>query len=161
MKSLPLNLKKFIYLPLSLNHIDLKDFSVLSKYHLDSIYTDLKDLDFSPYGHWNDQHIYIALQLESLWIGFLEAYILPPEGELFYIGIHKNHQNQNYGFYLLNCLQFISQELSLENLFLEVSRSNSVAICFYQKHGFSLIAHRRNYYSSGDDALILKKGMTS
>ena len=38
---------------------------------------------------------------------------------------------------------------------LEVRVSNSVAIKFYEKHGFVKHSIRKNYYSNGEDAILM------
>ena len=41
-------------------------------------------------------------------------------------------------------------------MFLEVSIGNQAALALYGKLGFQPVGRRRAYYSSGEDALILK-----
>jgi ribosomal-protein-alanine N-acetyltransferase len=42
------------------------------------------------------------------------------------------------------------------SIYLEVQKSNSVAISFYQNVGFQTLRVAKNYYSNGDDALIMQ-----
>lgn len=49
------------------------------------------------------------------------------------------------------------QELRLPNLRLSVRRSNDPALALYKKFGYQVIDVWRNYYHSGEDALVLEK----
>ena len=45
----------------------------------------------------------------------------------------------------------------VQNLTLEVRKSNEVAISFYKKNGFNEVAVRKNYYKGEDGILMMKK----
>jgi ribosomal protein S18 acetylase RimI-like enzyme len=49
------------------------------------------------------------------------------------------------------------QSLELPNLRLSVRRSNESALALYRKFGYEMIDVWRNYYHSGEDALVLEK----
>lgn len=49
------------------------------------------------------------------------------------------------------------QELTLPRLRLSVRRSNEPAIALYHKFGYQMVDVWRNYYHSGEDALVLEK----
>lgn len=54
-------------------------------------------------------------------------------------------------------LEACERELDLPNLRLSVRRSNEPAIALYRKFGYQMIDVWRNYYYSGEDALVLEK----
>ena len=54
-------------------------------------------------------------------------------------------------------LQACEQELALPNLRLSVRRSNDPALALYYKSGYHIVDVWRNYYHSGEDALVLEK----
>lgn len=54
-------------------------------------------------------------------------------------------------------LQACEQELALPNLRLSVRRSNLPALSLYYRSGYHDIDVWRNYYHSGEDALVLEK----
>ncbi len=49
------------------------------------------------------------------------------------------------------------QEMNLPNVRLSVRRSNEPAIALYHKYGYKMVDVWRNYYHSGEDALVLEK----
>ena len=49
------------------------------------------------------------------------------------------------------------QELELPRLRLSVRRSNEAALALYRKFDYQLVDVWRNYYHSGEDALVLEK----
>ena len=46
---------------------------------------------------------------------------------------------------------------NIQNITLEVRKSNINAINFYKKHGFEEVATRENYYGSEDGILMVKE----
>lgn len=54
-------------------------------------------------------------------------------------------------------LEACERELDLPSLRLSVRRSNEPAIALYRKFGYQMIDVWRNYYHSGEDALVLEK----
>lgn len=49
------------------------------------------------------------------------------------------------------------QQLNLPRLRLSVRRSNEAALALYRKFGYDMVDAWRNYYHSGEDALVLEK----
>jgi ribosomal-protein-alanine N-acetyltransferase len=58
-------------------------------------------------------------------------------------------------------LEDCEQELRFPSLRLSVRRSNDPAIALYKKFGYQMIDVWRNYYHSGEDALVLEKRLDS
>lgn len=54
-------------------------------------------------------------------------------------------------------LEQCEKQLALPNLRLSVRRSNEPALGLYRKFGYEMIEVWRNYYHSGEDALVLEK----
>ena len=51
----------------------------------------------------------------------------------------------------------ISKKLKIKKIFLEVSKSNSVAENFYNHFDFCTVGIRKNLYKDGSDALLKEK----
>ncbi|MFA5700812.1 MAG: ribosomal protein S18-alanine N-acetyltransferase [Desulfuromonas sp.] len=47
-------------------------------------------------------------------------------------------------------------EHGVQHIFLEVRHSNGAALALYRKFGFSISGRRANYYSDGEDALLMQ-----
>lgn len=71
--------------------------------------------------------------------------------------VKSSYQRQGIGTLLLNYIFKFAKENKINNVFLEVRKSNIGAISLYRKLGFSNISIRKKYYENAEDALILKK----
>ncbi len=100
-------------------------------------------------------------------VGFLVARIVPggtehPDAELYNIGIARGHKRQGIGTLLLLTLLEKLAERGVRNLWLEVRESNSEAISFYSRHGFTAEVTRPNFYSNpSENALIMRLQIAS
>jgi ribosomal-protein-alanine N-acetyltransferase len=84
----------------------------------------------------------------SLWIDGDKAQI-----NNFYI-IHK-YQKQKLGKIFLNYVIRYFKSLNINEISLEVRKSNEVAINLYRLFNFKQINVRKNYYKNGEDALFM------
>ncbi|MDR0821608.1 MAG: GNAT family N-acetyltransferase [Oscillospiraceae bacterium] len=78
------------------------------------------------------------------------------EAEIYRIGVPEEERGNGYGTIILT--EFIKACLShgeLTRVFLEVRSRNIPAVCFYKKHGFTMIGRRKQYYGD-DDALVFE-----
>ena len=71
--------------------------------------------------------------------------------EIDYILVFDEYRKQGIGTKLLN---YFPKDISIS---LEVKESNRVAINFYEKNGFKVVATREKYYN-GEDALLMCRG---
>ena len=79
------------------------------------------------------------------------------EAHLLNLCVHPSYQGLGYGRRLLNSALLRAEELSVEQVFLEVRPSNLVAISLYRSAGFELIGTRPSYYQAErgrEDAVI-------
>jgi ribosomal-protein-alanine N-acetyltransferase len=70
-------------------------------------------------------------------------------------------QHQGLGTKMLSFINNYFYNLKAKNMILEVRFNNIKAINIYKKFGFKQIHVRKNYYSNGDDALVLNKEFIS
>lgn len=92
-------------------------------------------------------------------IGFALVSVIVDEAHILNIAIHPNFQGFGYGGYLLDQLLTIMRKRHLRSVFLEVRRSNLVAITLYENRGFNEIGRRKGYYptltKTREDALVM------
>ncbi|GJL82088.1 MAG: ribosomal-protein-alanine acetyltransferase [marine bacterium B5-7] len=91
--------------------------------------------------------------------GFAIANHAVNEGHLLNIAIHPLHRRQGLGSKLMNSVLASLERRLAHVIYLEVRRSNSVAIAFYRSYGFEEYGVRPDYYALGDgreDALTMK-----
>ncbi len=93
--------------------------------------------------------------------GYACFHVAANELHLLKMAVAPEMRKNNIAFLLLDSCFRNAAEEAVDRVFLEVRRSNTAAIGLYEKHGFSLIAARRDYYrrSGGgrEDALIMRK----
>ncbi|MBF0264135.1 MAG: ribosomal protein S18-alanine N-acetyltransferase [Gammaproteobacteria bacterium] len=101
------------------------------------------------------------LKINHQSIGFAIMSMAVGECHLLNIAIAKAYQKQGYGKVFLDFLIDEAQENKMQQVFLEVRISNTVAQKLYLSKGFNEIDRRKNYYPNGrnggtgkEDALI-------
>ena len=86
-------------------------------------------------------------------IGYIIEQRCQNEIDLLSIAIDKTFQSKGFGkFFLIKFLQNIPANSSV---FLEVKRSNLIAIKLYIDLKFIKMSERKNYYHDGEDAILM------
>ena len=92
----------------------------------------------------NQDNIFILSHPKPL--GYLKARVTRDEIEIISIIIDKKFRKVGIGKSLLNKLLNIALKKKINNIFLEVSVENQIAISLYKKFNFIKIGKRKNYY---------------
>ena len=79
-------------------------------------------------------------------VGYLKARVTKDEIEIISILIDKKHRKVGIGKSLLQKLLNIAFKKKIQNIFLEVSVENQIAINLYKKFNFIKVGKRKNYY---------------
>lgn len=145
-----INLNQIKILPLDVKNVDdvisiqnNLNIHILSK---ENILNDINNSNFKCIMAVYDKEI----------IGYISfSYIFDIEIES--VLVKSSYQRQGIGTLLLNYIFKFAKENKINNVFLEVRKSNIGAISLYRKLGFSNISIRKKYYENAEDALILKK----
>lgn len=97
-----------------------------------------------------------VLEKEGRCVGYLVAYVVPPEAHIANIAIHPGFRRQGFGTFLLSrSIEEIKKE-RVREFYLEVREGNLHAQRLYRRLGFSVIGRRRGYYrDTGEDALLM------
>ena len=107
---------------------------------------------------------WVAVQDNTV-VGFCLVMMAPDVAHLLLIAIEPGRQRHGLGAQLLTHAQAHVLKQGLPSILLEVRRSNLQAQNFYQKHGFTQLSVRKNYYPAHngerEDALILQKILRS
>jgi ribosomal-protein-alanine N-acetyltransferase len=83
------------------------------------------------------------------------------DAELYNIGVFPAEQRSGIGSALLAEFVGRASARNAGQIWLEVRRSNSSAVAFYEKHGFRIADTRRGFYTAPpDDALVLVVDMS-
>ena len=79
-------------------------------------------------------------------VGYLKARVTSDEIEIISILIDKKFRKIGIGKSLLKQLLNIALKKKIQNIFLEVSVENQIAINLYKKFNFIKVGKRKNYY---------------
>ena len=96
-------------------------------------------------------NVYVLLSGNKEIVGFTVILENPPDAEIHNLFICNELRGRGVGKILLKqAIQMMSAEV--ENLYLEVSEDNNIAIALYKSLGFEEIGARKNYYRKGSKA---------
>ena len=95
--------------------------------------------------------VYVLLSGNKEIVGFTVILENPPDAEIHNLFICNELRGRGLGKILFKqAIQMLSAEV--ENLYLEVSEDNNIAIALYKSLGFEEIGARKNYYRKGSTA---------
>ncbi len=99
--------------------------------------------------------IFIA-ELDNKIIAYLVVRIVLDEMEILKILVKPEYRKRGIAKSLLNKALKLAQELNLNIIYLEVSKKNTVAFSLYKNFGFKEYEIRKDYYTKGEDAILMK-----
>ncbi len=89
-------------------------------------------------------------------IGYLDYSLIYDRIEIDNIKVEEAYQDKKIGTKLMSYLISIAIENRVDNITLEVRKSNNKAIHLYKKFGFHEVAIRKYYYGD-EDAILMEK----
>jgi len=104
------------------------------------------------------KNLFKVLKNENDIIGYYIALFALDECELLNITVTSEQQKNGFGELMLKDLFSECRKANIVNIFLEVRRSNLLAIRLYKKIGFNEVGIRNNYYQNKDskeDAILM------
>jgi len=91
-------------------------------------------------------------------MGYCLARIIADECTINRLAIHPDFQRSGIATNLLTTILNRAGRTGACKCFIEVRESNSAALCFYERHGFSQIGTRSSYYQIGhEDAILMSR----
>ncbi|MFA6755334.1 MAG: ribosomal protein S18-alanine N-acetyltransferase [Bacilli bacterium] len=99
------------------------------------------------------------LKADGKIVGFLDYWITFDSATICQIAIKKEERNKGYASFLLEDAIKDLKSKKVEFLTLEVRSENEGAIALYTKFDFKKITIKKGYYSNGDDAIYMMKGL--
>ncbi len=89
--------------------------------------------------------------------GFTNFWIICDVMELNNFAIRKEFRGKGLGRLFISFITESGKILNVSKIFLEVKKDNYNAISLYKKTGFYVAGLRKNYYSDGNDAILMEK----
>ena len=90
-------------------------------------------------------------------VGYACGTSLFEDSELLRIAVLPEKRKGGLGTELLLALIAEAKEKGAEKMFLEVREGNTPALKLYEKHGFTPIRVRKNYYADGENGVEMVK----
>src|SRR5262245_9187324 len=91
-------------------------------------------------------------------VGFVIFNVTIPVSEIYNIAVDVNHARLGIGKQLMTAVISESRKRLANKVVLEVRKSNSGAIRFYDSFGFQITGDRKNYYSNPiEDAYVMER----
>ena len=107
---------------------------------------------------YDAKNLFKVLKDETDIIGYYIALFASDECELLNITVKSELQKNGFGELMLKDLFNECRNAKIMNIFLEVRRSNLLAIRLYKNNGFNEIGIRNNYYQNRggkEDAILM------
>ena len=107
---------------------------------------------------YDAKNLFKVLKNETDIIGYYIAIFASDECELLNITVKPGLQKKGFGQLMLKDFFNECRKANTTNIFLEVRRSNSLAIRLYEYNGFNEVGVRNNYYQNRDgkeDAILM------
>lgn len=92
-------------------------------------------------------------------VGYVDYWVTFDSATICQIAVHPNYQRHSIGSKLLEEVIKDCYAKKALTITLEVRESNSKGINFYTKHGFNQFLVKPNYYSNGENAIYMMKGV--
>lgn len=92
-------------------------------------------------------------------VGYVDYWITFESATICQIAVHPNFQRNAIGSKLLEEVIKDCYAKKVLNITLEVRESNFKGISFYTKHGFNQVLVKPNYYSNGENAIYMLRGV--
>ena len=92
-------------------------------------------------------------------VGFSDYWQTFDSATICQIAIHPGIRRHQLGSALMDEIINDCYAKRVQNITLEVRKSNQIAINFYKKHGFTESLVKEKYYSNGEDAIYMMRGV--
>ena len=94
--------------------------------------------------------------------GFVIFHVAGTNAEVYNIAVDASHARCGVGTHLMDTVMNESMKRYASKVLLEVRKSNTSAIQFYERFGFQMLGERKDYYSNPvEDAYVMEKNLHS
>lgn len=133
-----------------------------------NVITSMEDLFLAPFSEEQVKYelienptskILVMVNEENEVIGFIDFWITFDSATICQIAVKKEYQNQGVATMLLNKSFEILKKNDVLFYTLEVREHNESAYKLYVSLGFKKVVLKERYYSNGDNAIYMMKGL--
>lgn len=108
----------------------------------------------------NPINIILVAEVDEKIVGFIDFMVTFNSATIVQIAVLPEYRKQKIATNLLNEMEkSFPKKLDdvVENVTLEVRKSNEAAINLYKKDGYEIIVEKKHYYPDGEDAIYMVK----
>ena len=108
----------------------------------------------------NPINIILVAEVDDKIVGFIDFMVTFNSATIVQIAVVPEYRKQKIATNLLNEMEnCFPKDLDdvVENVTLEVRKSNEAAINLYKKDGYEIIVEKKHYYPDGEDAIYMVK----
>lgn len=106
---------------------------------------------------YNDMSRYFIALVDEKRAGYVGCWLTRPNAEILNLFVSETYRGKQIGRRLMQRAIDVCEEEGIERLTLEVRTTNTHAIQLYEAMGFATVAIRKQYYSNGDNALLMMR----
>ncbi len=138
---------------------------VIRRMNADDI-VEVADIEFACFGKRDPDEIercynnpiykYFVADNDGVVVGYAVYMESGDDAELIQVAVDSMYRHRGVGYMLSKALVDDIKKSGRKYAFLEVRKSNIVAMALYNKLGFDPISVRKKYYDGIEDAIIMK-----
>jgi ribosomal-protein-alanine N-acetyltransferase len=132
-----------------------------------SVLAEIHKTAFPPTEAWSRDVMLLQLEMPAIFglvysrAGMILGRVAADEAEILTLAVDPGQRRRGVGSALLSAAMAHAANLGAAFMFLEVAVTNDAARALYAAHGFTEAGLRRNYYTDGTDALILRSTLST
>ena len=130
--------------------MEIENLCFVAPWQKDDIVRELNNNEFAI--------LYVAT-VDDVVVGYMDFWITFDSATICQIAVHPDYQRQSIGSMLLSEAFKDCSQKEVLSITLEVRESNEKGISFYKKHGFIPYLTKLQYYSNGETAIYMIKGV--
>ena len=130
--------------------MEIENLCFISPWKRDDIFRELNGNEFANL---------LVAEINGNVVGYVDFWITFDSATICQIAVHPDYQRQAIGSALLKEVFKECYAKKVLTITLEVRESNSKGINFYTKHGFNQFLVKPNYYTNGENAIYMMKGV--
>jgi ribosomal-protein-alanine N-acetyltransferase len=112
--------------------------------------------DFERWFHYNPD-LCIVAEVNGRIAGYVILRILPGIGDLASLAINPAYRRRGIGTALLNAIERRVKEYGVNEINLEIRKTNLTGLAFWQNMGFVPFGTLPGFYEDGEDAIRMRK----
>lgn len=141
----------------SIRNMRISDISIISKFDLIMMGETLGENTIKEHIQNNSLMKYFVMETKDKkeFVGQVSLWIDENKAQINNFYILRSFQGQKLGKKFMDFIMEYFQSIGIDEITLEVRKSNIVAIKLYESYGFKTVTIRENYYSNGEPAFLM------